>query len=153
MPDIGDSLEFIVERTDTDGMLVLSMQGAVQKANWDALDVGQIVEALCTGTNKGGLDMELANHKAFMPAGHVELYHVPDLSVLIGQKWACEVIELDRSKNRIVLSRRSVLQAEREVKQKETLENIEVGATVNATITTLQPYGAFADIGGIDYRA
>jgi len=150
MPDIGDSLEFIVERTDTDGMLVLSMQGAVQKANWDALDVGQIVEALCTGTNKGGLDMELANHKAFMPAGHVELYHVPDLSVLIGQKWACEVIELDRSKNRIVLSRRSVLQAEREVKQKETLENIEVGATVNATITTLQPYGAFADIGGIE---
>ena len=150
MPDIGDSLEFVVERTDTDGMLVLSMQGAVQKANWDALDVGQIVEALCTGTNKGGLDMELANHKAFMPAGHVELYHVPDLSVLIGQKWACEVIELDRSKNRIVLSRRSVLQAEREVKQKETLKNIEVGATVNATITTLQPYGAFADIGGIE---
>lgn len=150
VPDIGDSLEFVIERTDTDGMLVLSRHGAIQKANWDALDVGQIVEALCTGTNKGGLDMELANHKAFMPAGHVELYHVPDLNILIGKKWACEVIELDRRKNRIVLSRRSVLQAEREEKQKETLKNLEVGAAVNATITTLQPYGAFADIGGIE---
>jgi small subunit ribosomal protein S1 len=150
LPNVGDSLEFVVERTDKDGMLVLSRQGAIQKANWDALETGQIVEALCTGTNKGGLDMELASHKAFMPAGHVELYHVPDLSIFTGQKFACEVIELDRSKNRIVLSRRAVLKAEQKEKQQETLENLEVGATVDATITSIKPYGAFADIGGIE---
>ncbi len=150
LPNVGDSIEFIIERKDSDGMLVLSRKGAIQKANWEALEIGQIVEALCTGTNKGGLDMELASHKAFMPAGHVELYHVPDLQVFVGQKFPCEVIELDRHKNRIVLSRRSVLQAERQEKQRETLENLEVGASLNATITNLQPYGAFADIGGIE---
>ena len=150
LPNIGDSIEFVVERKDKDGMLVLSRQGAIQKANWAALEIEQIVEAICTGTNKGGLDMELAGHKAFMPAGHAELYHVPDLSVFVGQKFACQVIELDRSKNRIVLSRKSVLRAEQKEKQAETLANLEIGATLDATITSVQPYGAFADIGGIE---
>jgi small subunit ribosomal protein S1 len=150
LPNIGDSLDFVVERRDKDGMLVLSRQGAIQKATWDALEIGQIVEAMCTGTNKGGLDMEVASHKAFMPAGHVELFHVPDLSIFAGQKFACEVIELDRRQNRIVLSRRAVLQAERQEKQAETLENLEVGATIDATITSIKPYGAFADIGGVE---
>ncbi len=150
LPNVGDSLEFVIERRDKDGMFVLSRQGAIQKATWDALEIGQIVEAMCTGTNKGGLDMEVANHKAFMPAGHVELYHVPDLSIFAGQKFACKVIELDRRQNRIVLSRRTVLQAERKEKQAETLENLEVGATVDATVTSVKPYGAFADIGGVE---
>lgn len=150
LPNVGDSLDFVVERTDRDGMLILSRQGAIQKANWEALEIGQIVEAMCKGTNTGGLEMELASHKAFMPAGHVELYHVPDLSVFVGEKFACEVIELDRSKNRIVLSRRSVLQAEQQEKQNETLGELEIGATLDATITSVKPYGAFADIGGIE---
>ena len=150
LPNVGDSLEFVIERKDKDGMLVLSRQGAIQKATWDALEVGQIVEAMCTGTNKGGLEMELANHKAFMPARHVELYHIPDLTIFNGRKFACEVIELDRRQNRVVLSRRTVLQAERKEKQEETLENLEVGATIDATITSVKPYGAFADIGGVE---
>ena len=57
---------------------------------------GQVVEARCTGTNKGGLEMEVAGHPAFMPAGQVALHHVPDLTVYVGQKMPCEVIELDR---------------------------------------------------------
>ena len=150
LPNVGDSLEFVIERKDKDGMLVLSRQGAIQKATWDALEIGQIVEAMCTGTNKGGLEMELANHKAFMPAGQVELYHVADLTIFSGQKFACEVIELNRKQNRVVLSRKTVLQAERKEKQVETLENLEVGATIDATITSVKPYGAFADIGGIE---
>lgn len=150
LPQVGDSLEFIVERLDQDGMLVLSRKGAVQKASWDALEVGQVVEARCTGTNKGGLDMELAGHKAFMPAGHVAIHRVPDLKIMMGEKFACEVIELDKRSNRIVLSRRKVLQAEREVAKEEMLGTINVGDTHDATITSVQPYGAFADIGGLE---
>jgi len=150
LPQVGDSLEFIVERLDKDGMLVLSRKGAVQKASWDALEVGQVVEARCTGTNKGGLEMELAGHKAFMPAGHVAIHHVPDLEIMIGEKFACEVIELDKRVNRIVLSRRKVLRAEREVAKEEMLGTINVGDTHDATITSVQPYGAFADIGGLE---
>ena len=71
-------------------------------------------------------------------------------NVMIGEKFACEVIELDRRANRIVLSRKSVLKAEREVAKVEMLETLEVGTTHDATITSVQPYGAFADIGGLE---
>jgi len=150
LPHIGDSVDFVIERTDKDGMLVLSRKGAVQKATWDALETGQVVEARCTGTNKGGLELEVAGHKAFMPAGHVSIHHVLNLDVMIGEKFACEVIELDRRSNRIVLSRKSVLRAERESAKNEMLETLEIGATHEATITSIQPYGAFADIGGLE---
>jgi ribosomal protein S1 len=150
LPQVGESLDFIVERTDSDGMLVLSRKGAVQKASWDVLETGQVIEATCTGTNKGGLEMEVASHKAFMPAGQVAIHHLPDLDSMIGQKIACEVIELDKRANRIVLSRKRVLLAEREAAKDETLQTLTLGATHNATITSVQPYGAFADIGGIE---
>jgi ribosomal protein S1 len=150
LPQVGESLDFIVERTDSDGMLVLSRKGAVQKASWDALETGQVIEATCTGTNKGGLEMEVASHKAFMPAGQVAIHHVPDLDSMIGQKIACEVIELDKRANRLVLSRKRVLLAEREAAKDEMLQTLTLGDTHNATITSVQPYGAFADIGGIE---
>ena len=148
-PEIGSSVEFVVEGTDRDGMLMLSRSGTVQKARWDALDAGQVVEARCTGTNKGGLEMEVAGHAAFMPAGQVDLYHVPDLTVMVGEKFACEVVECDRSRGRVVLSRRRVLQEEQAAQRVETLKSLEPGASVAAVITSLKPYGAFADIGGI----
>jgi small subunit ribosomal protein S1 len=150
LPQIGETVEFVVERRDKEGMLVLSRKGAIQKATWDALEIGQVVEARCTGTNKGGLEMEVAGHKAFMPAGQVALHHIPDLDILTGEKLACEVIELDRRANRIILSRKRVLYAEREAAKGEMLETLQVGDTHDATITTVQPYGAFADIGGLE---
>ena len=150
-PQPGARLDFVVERYDqNEGILVLSRQGAVQKATLDALDVGQVVEARCTGTNKGGLEMELAQQKAFMPAGQVDLRHVDDLSVFVGEKFPCEIIELDRHKNRIILSRRSALEAERLRTREKLMETLEVGQQLPAVITSLQPYGAFADLGGVD---
>ena len=116
----------MIERRDQDGMLVLSRKGAIQKASWDSLGVGQVVEAQCTGTNKGGLEMEIAGHKAFMPAGHAGLHHIPDLSVLVGEKSACEVIELDKKQNRIVLSRKSVLRIEQNEAREATLDTLPV---------------------------
>lgn len=150
LPQVGEQLDFVIERRDQDDMLVLSRKGAVQKAVWNTLDVGHVIEALCTGTNKGGLELELAGHSAFMPSGQVALHHVEDLDGFVGDKFACEVIEIDKSKNRIILSRKRVLQAEKEEAGIELLASITVGDTLEATITTIQPYGAFADIGGIE---
>ncbi len=150
-PALGAKLEFVVDRYDAfDRLYVLSREGAVQKANWDALDVGQIVEARCIGMNKGGLEMEIAHHKAFMPAGQVDVRHVADISVFIGQKFPCRIMELNRDKDRIVLSRKSVLEEDRVRQREEILAVLEVGQQRTATIQTLQPYGAFADIGGVD---
>lgn len=150
-PEIGQSLEFNVERYDqNEGLLILSRVGKVQKAEWESLEVGQFVEARCTGVNKGGLEMEVANHRAFMPAGQVDIRHVAELEVFIGEKMPCEVIEIDRQRGRIILSRRSALEAERGRLREQLLEKLQVGDTLPAVITSIQPYGAFADLGGID---
>ncbi len=150
LPQVGESIEFVIERRDQDGMLVLSRKGAVQKAAWETLEVGQVIEAMCTGTNKGGVELELSGHKAFMPAGQVALHHKEDLSVYVGEKLRCEVIELNKASKRIILSRKRVLQVEKEEAGNELLTSLNVGDTLEATITTIQPYGAFADIGGIE---
>ncbi len=150
-PILGEQFEFVIERYDSkEGLLILSRRGALRKAAWDSLEIGQVVEARCTGTNKGGLEMEIAKHRAFMPAGQVDLRHIDDLSVFVGEKFPCEVIELERSRGRIILSRRKPMQIERDRERDELLTTLEVGEKREATITSLQPYGAFADIGGVD---
>ncbi|HBZ97055.1 MAG TPA: hypothetical protein DEO57_04345, partial [Phycisphaerales bacterium] len=142
---------FVIERQDAgDGMLICSLTGGVQKAQWDTIEVGQVIEARCTGTNTGGLEMEVAGHPAFLPAGHVALHHVPDLTVYVGQKLPCQVMELDRSRNRMVLSRREMLEAERAEARASLLETLEPGQVLDAVVTRIQPFGAFADIGGMD---
>lgn len=150
-PALGAKMEFIVERVDRDdGMLILSREGKIQKAEWESLEVGQVVEARCTGVNKGGLEMQVANHRAFMPAGHVDLRHIADLNVYVGEKMSCEVIEIDRKRGRIILSRRSALEADRKHLREQLLATLEVGQTLPAVITSIQNYGAFADLGGLD---
>ena len=150
-PQVGTEMDFIVERFDrNDGILVLSREGGVRKAAWDALDVGQVIEAKCTGTNKGGLEMEVANHRAFMPAGQVDVRHVEDLEVFVNEKMPCEIIELDRNRGRIILSRRAHLERERARQRESTLASLQVGDTITATVTSLQSFGAFADLGGVD---
>ena len=150
-PEPGQRLEFVIDRFDErEGLLIVSREGAVRKAQWEALDVGQVVEARCTGTNKGGLVMELARHEAFMPAGHVDIRHVEDLSVFVGEKMPCEIIDLDRKRGRVILSRRRPLEADRARRREDLLSKLVVGATVPAVITSIKDFGAFADIGGLD---
>ncbi len=150
-PQVGARMDFVVDRFDrNEGLLMLSREGAIRKADWEALQVGQIIEARCTGVNKGGLELEVANHPAFMPAGQVDIRHIEDLGVFVGEKMPCEVIELDPSHGRIILSRRMHMEAERARLREELMEKIVEGETVPAVITSIQVYGAFADLGGID---
>jgi small subunit ribosomal protein S1 len=150
-PDVGQRHEFVIERFDADeGLLVLSLKGVMARAEWQTLEPGQHVEARCTGVNKGGLEMEVAKHRAFMPAGQVDIRHIANLEVFIGEKMPCEVLELDRKRGRIILSRRAHLAAERESLRGKLLEGLEIGKRMPAVITSLKPYGAFADLGGLD---
>ena len=150
-PTVGERMPFVVDRYDArEGLLILSRQGAVTKAVWASLAKGQIVQAHCQGVNKGGLEMEVANHPAFMPAGQVDLHHVQDLSCFIGQKMPCEIIELDRARGRIILSRRRTLETERKAQGEKLLAELAEGQQRPAVIRSIQPYGAFADLGGID---
>src|SRR5690606_26256085 len=114
-PPVGEDREFMVQRySEGENLYYLNPVGAVQKADWEHLQVGQVVEARCTGTNKGGLEMEVAGHRAFMPAAQIDLWRVEDLEQFVGQTLACEVIEFKRESRNIVLSRRAVLERERD---------------------------------------
>lgn len=150
-PVEGSEHGFVVERFDPfEGLSILSLEGVTQKADWGTLAMGQIVEARCTGMNKGGLEMEVAHHRAFMPAGQVDVRHVADISVFIGEKFPVQIVELDKDKDRIVVSRKAVIAVERAEQREKLLAVLEVGQTRTATITSVQSYGAFADIGGVD---
>lgn len=150
-PQAGEEMDFVVERLDPfEGLLILAREGAASKAPWSDLKVGHIVEARCVGMNAGGLDMEVAHHHAFMPASQVDVRHIEDISIFLGQKVECEIVELRRNKERMLLSRRRVLERRRAEQRDEVLKAIEVGAERTATIVSLQPFGAFADLGGVD---
>lgn len=150
-PELGATETFTVERADgDDGMLILSLRGSIAKARWQDIGEGQVIEAMCTGSNKGGLELDVSGHKAFMPAGQVDLRHIDDLDVFIGQKLPCEVIELDRGQGRLVLSRRRAMQAQREVEGARTLEALNPGDVIDGTVTSVKDFGAFVDVGGVD---
>ena len=150
-PKPGEKYDFFEERFDPfEGLWVISRPGATHKGDLDNLSAGMIVEARCVGMNKGGLDMEVSHHKAFMPAGQVDIRHIEDISVFLGEKFPCKIIELRREKGRMVLSLKAVILEERARMRDQVLAELEVGQTKTATITSLQQYGAFADIGGVD---
>lgn len=151
-PKVGDPIEVTVQRFDkSEGLFYLTRVGAVQKADWENLQEGQVVEARCTGVNKGGLEMEVAGHRAFMPAGQIDIYRTEDLEQFKDQTLTCEVIEFNREKRNIVLSRREVLVREQAAKREEIFSKLTVGDTVEGIVRKLMPFGAFVDLGaGVD---
>lgn len=152
LPQPNDSLEVVVERFEaSESLFICSRPGAVQKAEWELLEPGQVIEARVTGVNKGGLELEVAGHAAFMPASHVDVRRIEDLSVFIGQKFPCEVQRVDRSgKGQIVLSRRNLLKEERAKQAASLKEELAEGQTREGTVRKLMPFGAFVDLGGLD---
>ncbi len=152
LPTVGGDLELIVSRYDSnESLYICARPGTVQKADWELLQPGQTVEARVSGVNKGGLELEIAGHRAFMPAGQVSLDHIADLSVFIGEKLTCTVSRIDRAgKGNIVLSRRDILRSERAEQAGKLRETLKEGDTVEGLVRKIMPFGAFVDLGGID---
>ncbi len=150
-PVVGDTIEVNVQRYDrTEGLFIVNRIGAVQKAAWEDLEEGMVVQAHCTGKNKGGLEMEVAGHRAFMPAGQVSVWHVENLEEFIGQTIACEVVEFKRAQRNIVLSHRAVMERERAESREKLLAELEVGQVREGVVRKVMPFGVFVDLGGMD---
>ncbi|MGH7178633.1 MAG: 30S ribosomal protein S1 [Tepidisphaeraceae bacterium] len=151
-PKIGDEMEFHVERYDKrEGILILTRKGAVSSdVNWENLEIGQVVEGTVTGVNKGGLELQIKGMRAFMPAGQVDLYFQPDLNVYKDQRLQAEVMQFDRAAKNLVVSRRNILEREREIAKQKMLEEIAEGQTRRGTVRSVMDYGAFIDLGGLD---
>ncbi len=150
-PQAGASIEFIVNRVDRrEGLVHLGLAGAVQKGEWDTLQKGQTIEAQCTGVNKGGLELQVGSMRAFMPAGQVDRQHIDDLSTMVGQSLVCEVMDINREKRNLVLSRKAVQEREAAAQREKTLETLGVGQEMEGVVRRIMPFGAFVDIGGVD---
>ena len=151
-PQLGQELEIVVDRFDADdGLLLASLPRAARSAgNWDEVSVGQVVECLVKKSNKGGLEVTVSNLRGFMPASQVDLGFVSSLDEFVGQKLTAKVIEVKPEKRNLVVSRRAIMQDEREEIAQDLWQNLEVGQTHTGTVKTVKEYGAFVDIGGID---
>ena len=149
-PVVGQEMEFFVDRYDPrEGLLVLTRKGAVaENVSWENLEVGQIVEGEVTGMNKGGLELKVKSMRAFMPSGQVDLYFQKDISTFIGQRLKAEVTQFDREKKNLVVSRRNILEREKEEARQKLLEQLAVGQMQRGTVRSVTEYGAFVDLGG-----
>ncbi len=151
-PKVGQEMDFVVDRYDpAEGLLILSLKGALStNVTWETLDVGQTVEGTVTGVNKGGLELDVKGMRAFMPAGQVEIFHVPDLSQFLTQRLTAEVTAFEREGRNIVLSRRNILEREREANKKKLMEELAEGQIRRGTVRSIMDFGAFVDLGGVD---
>lgn len=152
LPAPGEHISVVIQRFErNESLFICSLPNAVQKADWEMLQLGQVVEALVKSVNKGGLECEVAGHAAFLPASQVDLNRIPDLGVFVGEKLTCEVQRIDRrGKGNIVLSRREILARERESAAEALRSALKEGEAVEGTVRKIMPFGAFVDLGGVD---
>lgn len=151
-PKVGEEYEFLVDRYDvSEGLLILTRKGSLATSvSWDTLEVGQLVEGTVTKSNKGGLELDVKGMRAFMPAGQIDLYHVPDLEQFNGQKMQAEVTQFEARAKNLVLSRRNVLEREREVQKTKLMAELAEGQIRRGTVRNVMDFGAFVDLGGVD---
>ena len=146
-PKVGETYDFSLRGKERDSDLyLLSRKEALTIAKWDAIEVGNLVKAVVTGQNTGGLELKIGPLPAFMPASQVDTKRVENLSSKIGEAMLCEVLEVDRGKKRVVISRRRVLHREREEAREQTMETIHSGQVVRGTVARVEAFGAFVEI-------
>jgi small subunit ribosomal protein S1 len=151
-PAEGTELELIVVRFDPEeGLYEVSRPtAAVDVGNWEEVREGQIVEVTVTGSNKGGLECQIAGIRGFIPMGQVSLYRVENPEEFVGQRLACVVTEANRDRRNLVLSHRAVMERERNEKREKLLTELAPGQIREGIVRSMKDFGAFVDLGGVD---
>src|SRR5437763_10055567 len=151
---VGDEIAALVmTKEDAEGRLILSKKRARFEIAWKAIEhaheqgdpvTGRVIEVV-----KGGLILDLGV-RGFLPASLVDIRRVQDLDEFLGQELRCKVIELNRSRNNVVLSRRAVLEEERKDQRQQILDKLQPGDVVEGQISNIVDFGAFVDLDGMD---
>jgi small subunit ribosomal protein S1 len=152
--EMGEEVDALVlTKEDQDGRLIMSKKRARFEKAWRRIEAaaesGEPVEGSVIEVVKGGLIIDLGV-RGFLPASLVDIRRVPNLDEYLGTKIECKVIELNRSRNNVVLSRRAVLEEERKEQRQEILDRLQPGMVVEGTISNIVDFGAFVDLNGID---
>ena len=152
--NIDDELEIMVlQKEDQDGRCILSKRRAEVEQNFDRIEnifksnetvEGEVIECV-----KGGLIVDIGL-RGFLPASLIDVRKTRELVSYIGEKCTCKIIEVDRNRNNVVLSRKAIIEGERKEQRKEVLGSMEVGQIRKGAITSIADFGAFVDVDGVD---
>src|SRR3954468_2529480 len=160
LPEIGDTFRVLVEdtedvqgRQDDRGMIVLSKRKAEKIEKWmkvmETVHENDVVSGMVTRKIKGGLLVDMGVN-VFLPASQVDIRRPHDIGEYIGKEIKCLVLKIDEARRNIVVSRRSLIEAERAQKKSELLKQLEVGQLRKGVVKNIADFGAFVDLGGID---
>jgi small subunit ribosomal protein S1 len=150
-PDIGAEVEITIEGYDeANGLLLLSRKGAAQEADWSTVAQGMIVEGRVTGTNKGGLSVDVNGIRGFMPISQIDLYRVENTEQFVNQRLRCLVTEVKPDERNLVVSRRALLEKEREENREKLWQELAEGQVREGIVRSVREFGAFVDLGGAD---
>lgn len=151
---VNDEIEIMVlQKEDQDGRLLLSKKRAEVEQNFDRIEKiyenGDTVEGEIIECVKGGLIVDIGL-RGFLPASLIDVRKIKELESYIGEKCVCKIIEVDRNRNNVVLSRKVIIEDERREQRKEILNNMEIGQVKKGVVTSIADFGAFVDVNGVD---
>lgn len=151
----GDEVEvFVIRKNELEGSIHLSYKRAKKIRVLDELEkiqrenqnvVGKIVKRI-----KGGYTVEIKGIEAFLPGSQVDLRPVPDMDALVGEKFNFKILKINKQRTNVIVSRRAILEEEREKKRQELLSKIKEGVVVKGKVKNITDYGVFIDLGGLD---
>ncbi|MBI2346833.1 MAG: 30S ribosomal protein S1 [Deltaproteobacteria bacterium] len=151
---VGDVVDVFVESIEDDeGLLVLSKERASMMRTWDRLveaaDQGTVVEGTVVGKVKGGLSVDIGV-KAFLPRSQIDIRPIKSLDKYAGKVFRLKIIKLNKKRGNVVVSRKLVLEKERESMRTTTLQNLQEGQILEGVVKNITDYGVFVDLGGLD---
>ena len=151
----GDKVDvFVVRKNESEGTITLSRDKAKRMKLFDKLEEIQESDNTIQGKIirriKGGYTVDLGGVEAFLPGSHVDLRPVPDMDALVGQEFDFRVLKINRRRSNVIVSRRVLLEEEREKKRGELLKTLEEGQVIEGKVKNITEYGVFVDLGGLD---
>lgn len=152
---VGDKINVFVERkSDGDGTVKLSYEKAKRMQLFDqledVLEKGGIIKGVITRRIKGGYTVDLGGIEAFLPGSHVDLRPVPDMDALVNQTYEFRVLKINRRRSNVIVSRRVLLEEDRDSKRSALLTTLDEGQIVKGRVKNITEYGVFVDLGGLD---
>lgn len=160
-PQVGQLVRVLIEdledeqaQIDESGMVRISKRKAKKQDQWirfiDGVKEGKVLTGIATRKIKGGLLVEMEGVNVFLPASQVDIRRPADIGDYIGRTIQCEVLKVDEARRNIVVSRRSLIEKQRETDREALLSNLEVGNVRKGVVKNIAEFGAFVDLGGID---
>lgn len=151
-PTVGQHIDVVVRKfNNEDGIYELGLPGAATSVdNWEELEVGSVVDAKVTGANTGGLEVTVNSMKGFIPISQIAMYRVENIGEFVGQRLQCIVMEANAARKKLVLSRRSLLEREKEESKAHQMKTLEVGQVKEGLVRKIMDFGAFVDMDGLE---